>query len=133
MNIRFKNIILSIVLLLCFLILSSCEDKIENKEVEVTIIRVFNTGRHSPQGDSGPNDIHIKRANVRYIVKNIDTETITGWKVYFNVATDVGPQMSVGGRFACTLEPGETSNEKIASSIISAGTGDPISATVDLV
>jgi len=121
------------IILLISLIIQSCEDIVENKEVEVTIINTFTTGKSNPQGGTDWNDTYEKYANIRYTLKNVDSETITGWKIYFNVTTDTNQQIRVGGRFAGTIEPGETSSEKIARDAITAGVGNAVSATVKLV
>jgi len=127
------NILRVVILLIICISVQSCEDKIEKKDVEVTIIRTFTTGRSDPQGDSSNNSSYQKYANVRYTINNIDSDTITGWKIYFNVATDEGFQINIGGRYAGIVEPGETSAEKIAKDVMTAGTGNAVSATLKMV
>jgi len=122
-----------ILILIINMLTLSCEDIVENKEVEVAIIVAFTTGQSDPQGDGSNNSSYQKYANVRYTVKNTDSDTITGWKIYFNVNTDSNQQISVGGRFAGTIEPGETSSERIAKDVIAAGIGNAVSASLKLV
>ena len=110
----------------------SCEDNIENKEAEVSIIRIFTSALQTGVDAYGilRNE---KQANVRYTIKNIGTKTITGWKIYFYVSLENGPQMSVGGRAAYTLDPGEISSEKLVTDRITSGNGNVTSATLNLI
>lgn len=118
-------------ILLTFLVMSnliifviSCNNEEDSyKDIEVTIIRTFNTTLQTGEDAFGI-DKNVRQANVRYTVENTGAETVHGWKIYFNVFMENGPQLEAKGYVASTLEPGEISSEKLASGYIQVSSGN---------
>ena len=66
-----------------------------------------------------------------FTVENTGANTVHGWKIFFYVSLENGPQLDAKGSAAYTLEPGEISSEKIASGRIPAGSGNTTGATLN--
>jgi len=113
------------------LYISSCEDKIEFKDGEVSIITTFNSTGYNGIV-SNYHHKNEKYANVVYTIHNTGDNTIIGWKVYFNVSLERGSPVTVGGKYTGTIEPGETSSEKVARGLITTESGNAVSSTLKL-
>ena len=95
-----------ILLLLSGSVVISCEDKENILEAEVNVIRAYKT---SDMGGA---------ANVKYTVENTGKMKISGWKVYFTVHMRSEPSLEVIDGTTYDLEPGEISQNQVASVII---------------
>ena len=129
MNYLLKIICLSLLVSLIYSVLS-CDSEDDPKDVEVNIVRTFTTTLRTGEDSFGiaRND---RQANVRYTVENTGANTVHGWKIFFYVSVENGPQLDAKGSAAYTLEPGEKSSEKIASGRIPAGSGNTTGATLN--
>ena len=102
-----------ILLLFIFVILlASCEEN-EQREIDVMILSTKTEARSKP----GEAEV-IKYGIVKYCTKNIDSTTIYGWEVFFNVHINHGTQLIAHESVYYTLEPGEESETRTVECII---------------
>lgn len=106
------NIVLILLLFLIFIFIMGCEDH-EQKEIEINV-ESTNTERRSEPGEA---DI-TKFAIIEYSAKNMSTKTINGWKVFFNVHLERGPQLTAYESIYYILEPNAVSKTRAVECMI---------------
>jgi magnesium-transporting ATPase (P-type) len=107
MKIRFFLILTVLLYFSCFVV--TCSESDYYEDVEVTIVSTFTTTLSNSVS---------QRANVRYTIKNTGTKTINGWKVFFSVYLQRGPQFTAYDYVYYTLEPGKISSAQITKVLI---------------
>ncbi|MCK4904068.1 MAG: hypothetical protein V3W20_08370 [Candidatus Neomarinimicrobiota bacterium] len=111
MKIRFFLILIVLLYLFCFVV--TCSEADTYEEVEVNIVSIITEARVAPY------ETDVKNiAVIQYTIKNTGTKTIYGWKVFFNVSLQRGPQLTTYDRIYYILEPGEISSTQIAEVLI---------------
>jgi len=110
-----------IVLSILLFVLVGCSTEQENLDVEVVVIRTFKIS---------------ESAFVKYTVKNIGEGDIQGWNIYFRVSMESSKQIKAYDGLTYDLEPGQTSEQLIASGDIPDHFNDidkPSLATLQLI
>ncbi|MCJ7801568.1 MAG: hypothetical protein MUP82_04340 [Candidatus Marinimicrobia bacterium] len=106
------NRVLILLLLVTIIFVMGCEDH-EQKEIEIDVVST-NTERRCEPGET---DI-TKFAIIEYSAKNMSTKTINGWKVFFNVHLEYGPQLTAYESIYCVLEPNAVSKTRAVECMI---------------
>jgi len=106
------NRILTIFTMILVFLMTSCDES-EPQIVEIDVLSTITEKR------SKPNESEItKIAVVKYCVKNVGSITIHGWKVFFNIHVERGPQITAHESIYYTLTPEEISDTQIIKAII---------------
>ena len=127
MNYLVKFIFRILFLSLISIIITSCEtDDSSVIDVYVNVLSTTNEVRTPPNESEGTN-----HAIVQYTIKNISVRTINGWKIFFNIHLERGPQITGYESRYYILEPGEISSAQTVEVLIPEYYDKAISATLD--